>query len=311
MPEEIIATTPTPAEGTTGTTDAIDISKYINNDGTFREGYKDALVPEELRTNKFYDIFHDIQGIMKAAGHQAVTLGKYGTTKGVLPINEKSSPYEVEAFRAAMGVPKDGAGYKYAPPEDISSEDLSPEFMKEVNESFNKAHYTQAQYDTAINLYTNHLRLIEKVVDEELSRQVSDAENRLRGEWGDMFDARTNLARAFITKMAGGWSPEKYNELFGEEVTIQNEDGTQETMRKGGINDAEFAPFRPLLLDLFATIEEKYGIVKSIQQQIEDIEATPGFMDGKLRGSMDSKDRAKYEELVKQRDALYKKMYPG
>jgi hypothetical protein len=329
MAEQAAATTTqTPAEGTTGTATTsvpLDISKYIEPDGKFKEGWKNSpLVPEELRTNKVYDLSSNLQEVLKMLGHQSVTLGKYGTTKGVLPITEKSSPFEIEAFRTALGVPKDATGYKYVPPEDISVEDMSPEFLQPTLAEFNKAHYTQPQVDVAMNLYANHLRLIDKAVDDELARQVADAQGRLETEWGDKLEARTNLAKAFITKMASGWSPEKYKELFGQEVTITNQDGTQTKTREGGINDAEFAPLRPLLLDLFANIEEKYGVedsalapevagarVVSVQQQIEEIEATPGFMDGKLRSSLDSRDRAKYDELIKQRDALYKKQYPG
>jgi len=31
----------------------------------------------------------------------------------------------------------------------------------------------------------------------------------------------------------------------------------------------------------------------------------------KLKESLDTRDRAKYEELLKQRDALYKRLYPA
>lgn len=323
MEGEQTATTLTPIEGITGTTETLDISQYIEPDGKFKEGWKNSpLVPEELRTSKVYDIAPDVQSAMKMLGHQAATLGKYGTTKGVLPINEKSSPLEVEAFRTALGVPKDGTGYKYTVPEGISVEDMSPEFLQPTLAEMNKAHYTQPQVDVAMRLYADHLQLMEKTVDEELARQVADAENRLEAEWGDKLEARTNLAKAFITKMASGWSPEKYNELFGKETTITNPDGTTTQTREGGINDAEFAPLRPLLLDLFATIEEKYGTedsalapevagvrVGSLQQQVD--EADKELYDNvKLKESLDSKDKMKYEELKKRREALYQKLYP-
>ena len=331
MPEQAAATatTPTPDTGITGTTQApatteapLDITKYINNDGTFKEGYKDVLAPEELRTNKVYDIFSDIKGLMKCVGNQAITLGKYGSTKGVLPINEKSTPFEVEAFRQALGVPKDGSGYKYTPPEDISSEDLSPEFMTETFTALNKSNLNQSQVDTVMNLYANHLRTVEKAVDEELARQVSDATNRLQAKWGDQFEARTNLAKAFITKMTSRMSAEEYEELFGKEVQIQNADGITTTDREGGINIAEFAPLRPLLLDLFANIEERYGVedsalapevagvrVGSLQQQIDDANQAV-FDNVKLSESLNPRDREKYADLIRVRDLLMKRLYP-
>jgi len=337
MPEEAEATpTPTPVDtgstatvSTTATETAtpaateFDISNYIAPDGKFKEGHKEALVPEELRGNKLYDLFPDIQGIMKMAGHQSIELGKYRSGKGVLPLTDKSSPTERENWRIAHGVPKDGTGYQYKPPDDISSEDLSPQFLTEVFDGFNKANYTPTQVNVAMDLFANHLRTIEKAVDDELAKAVSDADDRLNTEWGDKREMRTNLAKEFITRAAGNWDKGKYEELFGKEIQIPNADGTTTTAREGGINDPEFAPLRPLLMDLFANIQEKYGVedsalvpegvgvaAKSLQQQLEEADRLV-YDNVKLKESLDTRDRAKYEELLKQRDALYKRLYPA
>jgi hypothetical protein len=328
MAEQAAASSTIPAAAGTGpastpaTTESLDISRFIEPDGKFKEGWQKALLPEDLQTSKFYALFQDVQGILKAAGHKEIELGKYRAGKGVLPINEKSSPTEIEAFRTALGVPKDGTGYQYTPPEDISSEDLSPQFMKETFDALNKSHHTQGQVDTVMNLYTNHLRLVEKAVDEELAKKVSDATNRLEAKWGDQMEAKTNLAKAFITKMTSQMNKEEYEELFGREIKILNADGTTEITREGGINDPDFAPLRPLLLDLFAELEEKYGVEGSaldtevagqprlsLQQQLED--ASKAVNENvALKSSLDSKDRAKYDELLKARDILYKRMFP-
>ena len=318
--------TPAPTQATedsssqSQSTPAFDITNFIEPDGRFKEGWKNALVPEELRGEKFFDAWgKDIQSLIKVAGNQAKTIGKYATTKGVLPINEKSTPAEIANYRAALGVPPDGKGYKYTPPEDISSEDLSPEYLTESFEILNKkAHLTQSQLDVVMGLYTGHLKQVEQAVNAELERGVADAQKQLETEYGDRLDERLNLSKEFVTKMASGWNPEKYNMLFGEEVKL--EDGT--TTREGGINDPEFAHLRPLLIDLFATIEEKYGQehsaltseatgggpAKSVQTQIDELKATPGFLDGALRTSLNPKDRDKHKEILNRLDVLYGKL---
>ena len=300
----------------------LDITKYINTDGTFKENWMEGLVPEEMKDSKFYKIFSDLPGLVKAAGHKEIELGKYRAGKGVLPITEKSSPAEISAYRAAMGVPQDPAGYKFTPPEDISSEDLSPEFTKAAFGEMHKANLSQPQADVIMNLYTNHLREVEKFVDEDLAKRVSEADAKFRGEYGTQADARLELANQFIRKMAGGWSDEKYNSLFGREVQVETADGKKSMVRMGGINDPEFADVKVGLLDLFATIEEKYGTedtslmpdgtgipAKSIQAQLDEADKAV-YDNTSLKASLNSKDRAKYEELINLRDKLYKRLYP-
>jgi len=335
MPDEAVATsTQTPAEtGSTATVattapvttvtqpaqaDAFDVSDYIAKDGKFTERFKE-LVPEDLRSNKVYDIFTDTQSLLKYVGNASVELGKYRSGKGVLPINEKSTPTEIDNFRVAMGVPKDGTGYQYKPPEDISSEDLSPEFLKGTFDELNKAHYTPAQAAVAMNIFENHLRTVEKAVDEELARQVSDAENKFNGEYGDQAPVRVELAKEFITKVVGHWNKGKYEELFGKEV---KDDKGNVIGRSGGINVPEFAGLNVLLNDLFASVQEKFGIedsglipegtgtaAKSLKQQVEDAEKEV-YDNVKLKSSLDKRDRDRYDQLVAQRDMLMKRLHP-
>lgn len=313
---------PENAAPTAPETKTFNIGDYVEPDGKFKENWKDGLVPAELRDSKFYNIFSDLPGLVKAAGNKEIELGKYRAGKGVLPINEKSSKEDIAAYRAAMGIPQDPSGYKFTPPEDISSEDLSPEFTKAAFTEMNKANLSQTQVDSVMNLYTNHLREVEKALDTDLARRVSEADAKFRGEYGDKADARIELATQFINKMAGGWDKEKYEALFGKEVAVELPNGQKGMVRVGGVNDPEFAEAKILLLDLFASIEEKYGIedtstmaegtgipAKSLQAQLDEADKMV-YDNIKLKSSLDSKDRAKYDELINIRDKIYKKLYP-
>ncbi len=298
-------------------TQTFNLGDYIASDGKFTDKFKE-IIPEDLRGNKVYDIFSDVQGLTKYVGNAASELGKYRAGKGVMPITDKSSQMEIDAWRIAHGVPKDSTGYTWKAPDNISIEDLSPEFTKGVFEEFHKNNYTPKQAEAAMNMYTQHIQSIEKAVDEEMGKRVSDAENRMRGEYGDQFDAKVNLAKEFITNVSGHWDKAKYEQLFGKEMKL--EDGT--TARVGGINDPEYADMRVLLIDLFSNIQEKYGVEdsaltpestgqphKSLEQQVADAD-NELFENVKLRQSLDQRDRDKYDELMKKRDSLYKKLYP-
>jgi hypothetical protein len=298
-------------------TQTFNVGDYIASDGKFTDRFKE-IIPEDLRGNKVYDIFSDVQGLTKYVGNAASELGKYRAGKGVMPITDKSSQQEIDAWHIAHGVPKDSTGYTWKAPEEISIEDLSPEFTKATFDEFHKNHFTPKQVESTMNMYAQHIQSIEKAVDEEMSKRVSDAENRMRGEYGDQFDAKVNLAKEFITNVSGHWDKAKYEHLFGKEAKL--EDGT--TARIGGINDPEYADMRVLLIDLFANIQEKYGIEdsaltpestgqphKSLEQQVADADKEI-YENVKLRESLDHRDREKYEELIKKRDLLYKKLYP-
>jgi hypothetical protein len=317
---EPVATTPTPAEGTIGTTPSVetsvDISKYIEPSGKFKEGFKE-LIPEDLRTNKVYDIPSDIQGVLKMIGHQSQTIGKYGTTKGILPINDKSSPQEIEAYRTALGVPKDSSGYKYVNPQGVTDTEFPPELKKTVFEAFNKGDYTQKQVDVAMGLWDGRMKEMQTQYDTQMKAKVEEAETRIRDKWGTNYDARLTLSKACVEDMKANMTPDDYDTLFGKEVT--NPDGSK--MRQGGLNSPELSPIRPILLDLFASMKEKYGLqdsalvsesenkgVGSVREQIAELEATPGFMDGKLKQSLAPGDREKHAEIMAKRDILYSKL---
>lgn len=317
MEEPVITQTEPETSGTTAESQSessVNISDYIESDGKFKEGWKDKFVPEELRTNKFYDIFPDIQGVLKAAGHQAVTLGKYGTTKGVLPITDKSSDIEIQAYKEAMGVPKDSSGYKYTNPEGITDKEFPAEMKKAVFDTFNKENYTQKQVDAAMGLWDGRMKELQQQYETKLKTLVADSENDIRGKWDDKYDSRLNLAKSFISKVTNEMSPTEYDSLFGKEV--KNQDGS--VSREGGINSPEYSPIKVRLLDLFANIEERYGLQdsalisdssasgKSVQSQLDELEKTPGFVTGELR----QKDRKLHDELIERRSQLYKKLYP-
>jgi hypothetical protein len=308
------AATETPQ--TTTTTPAMDVTKYINSDGTFKEGWKEAFIPEDQRGNKFYNIFSDVQGFLKSAGNQATMIGKYASTKGVLPINEKSTPMEIQAYREAMGIPSDSTGYKYTPSEGLN---IDPTLLKPAMDDFNLANYTPAQVDVAMKAYERYMGTLQENYNKQMSAAVQDAADKVENKWGPKLPQRQELSRSFITKMTANFSPEEYESLFGKEVEFQNAAGVMEKTREGGINAPEFASLRPLLLDMFANIEEKYGIEDSaliedanspeaisIEEQIKELQTQ--IADGKLRGSVNPRDREKHQEVLDKISSLTKRL---
>jgi len=252
----------------------------IDAEGNFQGEWKDKFLDEDIRGETFFDSDYvkSVPALLKTALHQERTIGKYKGKSVIIP-TDSSSEEDIKAFRESIGVPKE---YTYTRPEDIDEDVIGSEFMTKTMERLNKANVSQKQFDEVMEIFAGRIRELEAEGIATLNKKTEEANTRLMTEWGSQFESRSDLAKRFISKMVGKWSDEKYEELFGTE----NESG----VREGGINSPEFASLRPLLLDMFATIEETYGIPssaalsdagmgagKSIQDQIDKIMEDPEY----------------------------------
>lgn len=301
-----------PSVDSTKTTDPAITTGPIDGQWNFTGNWKEQFLEPDIRGEKFFDSDYtkNVKTLLKKAYHTEKQLGKYTSgDKGARVPNDKSTPDEIQAFRDAVGVPKE---YAYKRPDDIDKDVVTSEFMTDTMKKLNEASVSQKQFDIVMDIFQNRIRAFEVEGIAELNKRTTDAIERIQKEWGDKLDSRTDLTRRFITKMTDHWPAEKYQELFGKE----NEKGE----REGGINVPEFAHIRPLLLDMFATIEESYGIpssaalsdtvqikVNTIEDDLKVLEATPGFMEGRLRTSSNPEDRAKHEEILKKRKDLIRR----
>jgi len=274
MPEDV-----TTMDGdTTTTTEPV---SSIGAEGNFQGGWKEEYLDEDIRGETFFDSDYvkSVPALLKTALHQERTIGKYKGSSVIIP-TDSSSEEDIKAYRETIGVPKE---YVYTRPDDIDEDVIGSEFMTKTMERLNKANVSQKQFDEVMGIFADRIRELEAEGIAALNKGTEDANTRLMTEWGSQFDSRGDLSKRFISKMVDKWSAEKYQELFGTE----NDSG----VREGGINSPEFAAIRPLLLDLFATVEETYAIPtsaalsdttmgtgQSIQDQIDKIMADPEYL---------------------------------
>jgi len=151
---------------------------FINPDGSYKDGWKDALLPEGMRAEKFYDspFNANVKELLKTAGNQAKMLGK----QGVVPINEKSTDFEVQKFREAMGVPDK---YDYEKP-DLEIFKDKDDTIKAMLEKWNKNNIPQSHVNMVMEDFHNFLKSEEMQTEAakaaesaEEDRQVLEAES--------------------------------------------------------------------------------------------------------------------------------------
>lgn len=261
---------------------------FVDENGNFKEGWRQKYVPEDIRSDKVFDGVGNIPNLTKMLAHAERTIRRQGKA-----MPEDTAPQsEWDVFYRSIGRPDTPDGYKYQKPEDIHVEDMSPEYMKKTLDGFHKAGYNQKQVDTAINLYVEHLREVEKIVDEIEQREFEEAERIIREESGTAYESRLHLANRMISENTMGWKPEKKEKLLE------------------ALNDNALKPF---VMDMLANIAGKFmehriipesefmggKTPKQVEGEIAELEKIPGFIlpdkDGKL---LKNTNMDEYKRLV-------------
>jgi len=266
---------------------------YINPDLTYKEGWKDALLPDDLKGEKFYDspFNANVKELLKTAGNQAKMLGK----KGIPPINENSTEFEIQEWRKAHGVPGE---YIYQKPM-LETIELSDEFVTNTLSELNKANLTQGQFDTVMNIFNNFWKqkeveydLSEKGEIEEINRQILSEENT-------DYETNSQFIDHAVRQFTQGWSTEDVQKLFG---TVDS---------KGGINSKDHVELKPLFRRFLANVGKSMGehrmvsgdlSGKSIQQQLDEVMKSPEYLAGFGKPHQEALDKAlKLRELLNQK----------
>jgi hypothetical protein len=227
-----------------------DATKYIDKDGKLLDGWKEAFIPQDLWKEKFWENIKDVKGLMSITGNQSKMIGK----KGVIPINEKSTPSEISEYRRVMGVPDQ---YKYVPPKDIELVDMSPEGIKDYLPELNKANLTQKQFDTVMGLYVKNIGGLQKQMQEISKAEFDEAERIIRGESGSDYESDLNEANRMIDENTEGWPDEKKQKFLG------------------AINESNLKPYVMSFLKEISKKFSEHGVITNVTQGMgaADLEA--------------------------------------
>ena len=278
--EEPASITEQPAQVT-----ASEIGKFIGPAGELLEGWKDGLLPEDLRHEKVYDLFTDIKGAFKTIGGQARLVGK----KGVLVPTEISTPSDWDVFYKAIGRPDNAKDYKVEKPKELPDEYWDENVAGSAKELFHKIGLTPKQAEAILAFDNQRMLTGIKQLTGEDEAEIEEAERIIREEAGDAYDSRLHLANRMIAENIG-----KYNEE-----------------RKAKLLEAINEPsVKPYIMDFLANIAKKFiehKIITEIEPtagltiaeadtKMKELIATPGYATGQLKYT----NPAAYERMVKE-----------
>jgi hypothetical protein len=280
-------TTPAVEEPTSG-------ESFINPDGTYKEGWKDALLPEELRAEKFYDspFNSNVKELLKTAGNQAKMLGK----KGVIPLTENSTDFEKQQWRLAHKVPDT---YTYEKPTDLQAIEITDEFVEKTQAALNKVNLDQGQFDTVMGIFHNFWKEKEAEFEATEKEEVGKVNQQILTEENTKYETNSQFVDSAVRQFTQGWTEEDRLKLFG---TVDS---------SGGINSVEHIGLKPLLRKFLINVGMGMGehrMVagdiggKSLQDQLDEAMKDPAYLSGYGKSHQEALDKVQRlrEQLNKQ-----------
>ena len=279
-------TTTTDTTNTTTTITEPKVTDFLDETGTFKDGWKDALVPEDLRGRKVFDAVPDLRAVLKLLAHQEKFLGSQG--KGIMPLGENPTATELEMFRKSLGIPDTPEGYKVEVPEGLGDY-YDEAVMKETLKGLHALHLTPKQVAGVVALEAERLRAGIKEQEQSEAAARDDTEAALKEIWGADYEKNLRLA----------------NRIIAENVSDEEKDGLLALIGNSVPVARLFAKLGEAHLEdkVVSTDVERPG---SASSEIERLEATPGYANGELKRT----NRKEHDRIVARLAVLYGRKFP-
>jgi hypothetical protein len=282
--------------GATAPAAAPNLSDFVLPDGSFKEGWRDHVVPHDLRGRLVFDGLKDLPGAMKQLAHLEGLIGKQG--KGVIRPGEKATPSEWDAYWEALGRPKTADDYKVEVPKGLEQYYDDP-MMKEARSELHKAGLTQQQVEVVMALDAKRLAsgdsMLAKMKEDEAKaaqevevKEKEEINKSFRDKWGADYDQRLLLANRMVN-----------------DFTQPGADRDAVLARIG--NDPIVANYLSEIASHFigaGAMQPDEQTVQNLEGDITKLRETPGYLQGTL-----SKEETR--RITESLEMLYKKAYPG
>jgi hypothetical protein len=261
---------------------------FVGEDGTFKEGWIDAYVPEDLRHLGDFRPIATVAQLAKEFGHAKTLIGRQG--KGIMPLSKDAGPTEKEAYYNALGRPKAPDDYKFDVPKDLE-EIYHPSEVEDVMATMHGLGLTQEQ--AAGMMGWDFQRMQKAIADREGAQKTAydTALKVLQTEWGDAFPQKMKLANRVIAENVENVPADKREELserWGNDLElIRVLSAIGETMLEDKMADGGGAGQGVLTPD-------------DLERKARELVATPGYLEGRL-------PEATRERLRKEIRALHEK----
>ena len=201
--------TPAPAEG----------ASPIDARGNLGEGWT-AVLPRELRDDATLANFKTVGDIAQSLVSTKRMVGADRARHAFVP-NDNSTDQERREFFTKLGCPETPEGYQVTRPTDLPegmayNDELERGFLAVAH----KAGLTPAQVQAAVAFYNEQQAAAFKAATEAQQAAKTEAEEKLRTEYGPRVSERIQRATAILNRYAAGDDLQAVIEKYGNDPTI-------------------------------------------------------------------------------------------
>lgn len=240
---------------------------FIEPDGTFKEGWIDAYVPEDLRHMGDYRTITTVAQLAKGFGSAKTLATRQG--KGIMPLAEDAGPTEKAAYYEALGRPKAPDDYEIVVPEDMA-ETYDAATLKPTMQAMHDLGLTQAQAQGMVALDVTRAQEAKAQRNSAQEAAYDEGLKTLKKEWGDAFDQKMHQANAVIEQGVPAEKREELLERWGNDLDlVRTLSKTGELLLEDTLADAGGAGDRGLTPD-------------EMEAKAKELISTPGYLDGRL-----------------------------
>lgn len=259
----------------------------VDHEGSFRENWKESL-PEELRDEECLNNVAGFTDLVTQHVHGQKSIGK---NKIVLP-SENAPDSEWDAFYDAVGRPKTEEDYKTEADPDIPEEFRNEEKSKRGWATARKLGLTKKQWQGLISWDNSETKLAIADSDKLDASELKTAEDTLKEKLGMSYEESLHNVNVLInTTTEEGDDRAKFIKEFGRNPKFVL--WANEVAKKMISHEA-----------LIAEVTRKTP--KEALAKIDELNATPGYLDGELaRNNPNAATR-----ITKEIEELYKQAYP-
>ncbi|MBE3039223.1 MAG: hypothetical protein IMZ62_10480 [Chloroflexi bacterium] len=258
---------------------------FVQTDGTFKEGWVDALVPEDLRHLGDYKPITTVAQLAREFGHAKTLIGRQG--KGIMPLSKDAGPTEKAAYYKALGRPEVPGDYEFDIPAELD-EVYADTDITDIKQVMHDLGLTKEQ---AKGVMAYDAKRTQDAMTKLASAQKSgydDGKKVLRAEWGDAFDQKMHLAHRVIEENVPADQREELLEKWGNDLDLVRVLATMgASMLEDSLPDTGGAGKGAMTPD-------------ELEAQARELIQSPGYIDGRL-------PEATRERIRKESHALFEK----
>lgn len=250
-------------------------------------------IPKELATDKTWERVKgkDLGEVLK----RYVELDKYNAGAIKLP-GEKDAPEEREKklgeIFGKLGRPADASGYSVGEVQWPEGYQISEKHDQGFKMAAHKMGLTQGQYQGVMKFFAEYVGEGMQSASGAANESLKAGQEALRKDWGSSYDGNVKVAQIGIMTLAKSalGNDEEAKGLIDRinQTPLANDPAFMKTLAKLGFMMEE---------DKLISVDRSTSNASSIQEKIDSIKADPDYWN----------DRSpRYEQLMKQVDALYK-----